>query len=168
MIKFTKMVEILFIGVLSSVIVFAIVYSVFASILQSTSILEYEDQFIVILIIIMGMLFLSVIISSILSIIIVEKKYNQLVKSAAFYSFVILLILLIGVSYTAVILQYPNFWLSLTFLDKIFFPGMFVYFSVYILESPVVLIFLIIVIYYLLFITILEYLSTGSKYDPYG
>ena len=76
MIKFMQMLEILFVGILSSVIVFVIIYSVFGSILQSTIILENEDQYIIILVIIIGMLFLSVISSVITSIVMVEDRYR--------------------------------------------------------------------------------------------
>lgn len=151
-----KKVSIVGIGIITSILVFLLAYTVFARTLVIALLNKGNDIGLLLLVILLELIaFISSIVVSIWQ---TDDLSQKLMLKSALISFGSLLIILSVLSYGTLYILYPEIFEGLEPYELVLvFPTVLLDFSIYILGHPIYLFILSIVIYFLLFIVILDY-----------
>lgn len=151
-----KKVNIVGIGIITSILVFLLAYTVFARTLVITLLNKGND--IGLLLLVMCLELIAFISSIVVSIWQTDDLSQKLVIKTALISFGVNLIILTVLSYGTLYLIYPEIFEGLELYELVpVFPTVLLDFSIYILGHPIYLFILSIIIYFLLFIVVLDY-----------
>lgn len=156
-IEFQKKVGILGIGIIASIMVFLLFYTLFARVLVLTF-LEGEAPDFTLLLLIIILLLISFLSSILISLWRVDDLPDRVVVITALVSFIINLFIIAIISYIFLYIMYPEVFSKVQNFEVIYiFPSVLLYFSVYVLGNPIYLFIISIINYYVLFIIFLEY-----------
>lgn len=144
-------VNIIGIGVIASIMIFFIVYIVFAKSIYDLFIFN-SDSSVILFVIILGFILITFIVSILISLLVSSNVSYDSIFKASIYAFISNIVMLILVSYIGVYLLYP------VVFYEIQGPSIFiivfdvvVYFSIYVLSHPLYLSIISIIIYYIFY-----------------
>ena len=149
-------VKIFILGLFVSFLVILMLWAFWARILYdfALDLLAGND---ILLLIILGLLGISLFASTAVGIIITEDMSRKSVFTASWVALAISFVIIIIISYGFVLVLYPVAFLELVGIDVVLaFPSVIAYFSLYVLNDVFTIYIITIVIYYILFIVLLE------------
>ena len=145
------------VGILSSMLTFFIIYTLSARALTLTILDSLESDTTLLLFIILSLEFIAFISSIAVSFLLTENIPNKHVIASSLVAYLCNLAFLVGISYASLFLLYPEIFQGLSGIEVlIVFPAVLIYFSIFVLGHPIYLIILSIVSYYMFFIVFLE------------
>lgn len=145
------------VGILSSMLTFFIIYTLSARALTLTILDSLENDTTLLLFIILSLEFIAFISSISVSFLLTDNIPEKYVIASSLVAYLCNLALLVGISYASLFLLYPEIFQGLSGIEiLIVFPTVLIYFSIFVLGHPIYLIILSIVSYYVFFIVFLE------------
>lgn len=155
-IRMKKKINIMGIGIISTLLILLMVEVIFAQILTDFLIGNISDN-LMLLLIMMGMFLFTIIISIIIGYVITKDISEKSVYKASAMSLLGLLLFLFVISNGSLFIYYREVYSKISWYELIpIFPQVLVYFSIYILGDVFNLFILIIIVYYIFFIILLE------------
>lgn len=147
------------IGIGGSVLIFFVIYTLFARVLSLT-ILDNMDNYFALLLIILSFEAISVISSILVSTWQMDNINQGNLLAAVIMSYLCNLIAIIVISYGFLMVYYPVVFSEVSGFDIVLiFPQVLISFSIYVLGHPLYLAFLSIFTYYLFFIIFIDQFS---------
>lgn len=156
-------VRIFILGLFVSLLVILMLWAFLARIINdfALDLLKGND---ILLLIILGLLGISLFASTIVGIMLTEDMSRKSVFRASGVALVISFVIIIIISYGFVLVLYPVAFSELVGIDVVLaFPSVIAYFSLYVLNDVFTIYILVIIIYYALFIVLLE---SYYEYSP--
>lgn len=157
MVKMTlkKKINIVGIGIIASILLFLLAYTLLAKILILTFLSGSNDLGLLLLVILLELIaFISSILISIWQ---TDDLPGTVIVKTAFVSFIINLMIIGILSYGTLLILYPEIFQELSILEYgLVYPTVLLYFSIYILGHPIYLFIYSIITYFVLFIIFLE------------
>ena len=151
-----KKINIVGIGIIASIMLFLVVYTVFARALVITFFENGNN--IGLLFMVISLELITFISSMFVSLWQTDDLPDRLVLKTAGVSFGVNLIVLCVLSYGTLLILYPGIFENLEFYEyPLVFPTVLLDFSIYVLGHPIYLFILSIITYFLLFIIFIEY-----------
>lgn len=145
------------VGILSSMLTFFIIYTLSARVLTLTILDSLENDTTLLLFIILSLEFIAFISSIAVSFLLTSDIPNKYVIAASLIAYLCNLAFLVGISYASLFFLHPEIFQGLSGIEiLIVFPTVLIYFSIFVLGHPIYLIILSIVSYYVFFIVFLE------------
>ena len=155
-ISIMRKLNILGIGVITTLMILLMIELVFAQIITDLLIGNINDN-LILLIIILGLFGFTMIISILIGFVITKDISRDVVFRASRLSFIGLIIFLFVVANTTLFIFYKNVYSQVHgFEILLIFPQVLIYFGIYILDNVFYLFILMIIVYYIFFIIFLE------------
>lgn len=150
-----KKINIVGIGIIASILVFLLMYTVFARALALSFFGEGND--LGLLFIVISLELIAFVASIIISIWQTDDLPDNIVLKTAFVAFVINVLFICVLSYGTLYILYPEVFENPSILENaLSFPTVLLYFGIYVLGHPIYLFILSIITYYLFFIIFIE------------
>lgn len=163
---FTQKLNVLIIGIVSSILLLFMIYVAFAQFflkyIEGTVAPDFYLAFLII-----GMLFISIFSSVITSFLTVKNVKLKSIIYSSLLAYLIHFLLIISISYISLFAYYPEVFSGLSGSDYFFvFPMVIVYFTIYVLEQFIYLFFISVITYYIFFVIFLDrlYVEKSKKY----
>lgn len=158
MLSTSRLLGILVLGVFGSLLGYLIVLTLVARILSLT-ILNVVDQYSALLLII-GIEFLLLIgVSYVISLALVNKSLRDIVPISFGYSILFSLAILTSFCYLALCIFQTELFFNLGIINLAAFPLIIVYTGIYVMPHPNYLIIFMVIMYYLVYTVVLDYMS---------
>lgn len=167
-IPFFKKVNIFSIGLISSLLLLLMFYTMFAQLLVDFVIGELESNTVLFAIII-GLLLITSLVSITVGSLMIEDVKETVVIKASIMSLLLTFFVVFIVSYVSLIVLYPEIFLNVEGFEVILiFPQVIVYFGIYVLDQVYYLFILFSIIYFIFFVIFIELFFEPMlrKYEP--
>ena len=155
-ISLSEKLNIFVVGMLASILMYFVFQTFFASVIVDLFLGNFDDEFILFLII-LGFELVALIISIVVSVLVSDDIKRSSVIKAASFAYLFNLVFLIAISYLFLFILYPVVFSEVSGPEIILiFPSVMMDFAIYVLGHPAYFFILSIISYYIFFILLID------------